>query len=226
MAQDATSESSEQTTETQTSATEDDIAQQMLADATATDATDDTTESTGDEKAVEKPAKPSGEDKLGDSGKRALASERRARREAEKQLNEIRTRLQQFEDRDKTEIQKAIERAEAAEQNAVSLRVTNTRLIAAATYNLDPDLMDLLGDGSDEEINARAKVLAEKFASAKAAAASPQPADKAPASAAETKRGSVPASTRPVESLTPGAKPASQQPDDPDAWIRRMAGRT
>ena len=76
--------------------------------------------------------------------------------------------------------------------------------MAAAIHNIPPDLIDLLGDGTDEEITARAELLAKKLAAAQ------QPA---------------PAQTRPVESLTPGAKPASQPKPDPDAWLRALAGR-
>ncbi len=145
------------------------------------------------------------EEKLGEGGKRALASERQARREAEKQLSELQARLQQFEDRDKSELQRATERAQGFEQQLTTMRETNARLMAAATHNIPPELIDLLGGGTEDEINARAEILAERLK-----AAAPPPA---------------PASARPVEALTPGAAPASATPASPDAWIRQMAGR-
>lgn len=201
---DATSEPSEQNTDT-SSATEDDNAQQTITDAVAGATADDTNAS----------AKQESDDKLGDSGKRALSNERRARRDAEKQLSDMRTQLQQYEDRDKTELQKARERAESFERDLTQTRVANARLMSAAVHNIPPDLIDLLGNGTEEEIDARAKLLAEKFA-----AATPPPAPVVePAKPA-------PAARRPVESLTPGAKPASEQPEDPNEWLRRMAGRT
>src|SRR5688572_5082481 len=50
--------------------------------------------------------KPDPDDDLGDAGKRALREERTARREAERQLAEFKTRLQELEDKDKSELEK------------------------------------------------------------------------------------------------------------------------
>lgn len=201
MTQDATSESTDTT-----SATEGETTQEVLPGT-------GTQQGGGAESSTDKGAKPTpkpADGELGDSGKRALQEERKARRDAEKSAADMKARLQEFEDRDKTELQKAIERAEAAEKGATTMRVANARLMAAATHNLPADLIDILGDGTEEQIDARAKLLAEKLAAA-APKTEPQ-ADK-------------PASTRPVESLTPGAKPASQPKEDPDAWLRALSGR-
>lgn len=124
------------------------------------------------------------------------------------ELDALRTAAQKYaeiEEAQKTEIQKAAERAQSYEKQLNEVRATNARLLAAATYNIPPDLIDLLGSGADEEINARAEMLAERLK-----ATAPAPA---------------PASQRPVESLTPGAAPASAAPQSPDAWIRALAGR-
>lgn len=188
---------------------QDDI-EQMLTDAITAPAEGAPAATAGDDKPpAGKDSKGSGDD-LGDSGKRALQAERQARRDAEKQLGDLRTRLQQFEDRDKTELQKAIERAEAAEKGATSMRVANARLMAAAIHNLPPDLIDLLGDGTEEEIDAKAKLLAEKLA-----AAAPAPTEVRPS----------PALSRPVEALTPGARPASDGPADGNALFRDLVNR-
>lgn len=213
MTQDAMSEPSE-TTDTP-SAIEDDQAQLMLADAVAkvTAEPGSTDRASAEQAEQDKAVKTEGDDKLADSGKRALASERKARRDAEKQLTDLRTRLQQFEDAQKSELQKAQERAQQYEQELTATRVANARLMAAAIHNIPPDLIDLLGDGTDEEIEARAQLLAGKLAAVSAAAA--------PAETAAT----APAAMRPVESLIPGGQPADQEPDDPNAWLRRMAGR-
>lgn len=208
MSQDATSDASDST---DTSATEVDDTAQAGQD---TGADQNGQQDTGKSPEPAKSKSSSDEDKLGDGGRRALQEERKARRDAEKNLTALQARLQEFEDRDKTDLQKAIERAEAAEQGASSMRVANTRLMAAATHNIPADLIDLLGNGTDEEIDARAALLAEKLA-----AAVPPAADAAP----ERK---APASTRPVESLTAGAKPANERPADMDAILRGMAGRT
>lgn len=127
-------------------------------------------------------------------------------RDAEPQLAEY----QKYLDSQKTEQQKLAEAKDAAERELADLRSANARLMAAATHNLPPELIDLLGTGTEEEIAARAKLLADRLA-----AASPAPMAKEP-----------PAPTRPVESLTPGAKPAGQKATDMDAVLRAMAGRT
>jgi hypothetical protein len=208
MSQDAMSDASDSTA----SATEaDDTTQveQALADAVQNDQQD-----AGKDEAA-KAAKSGGDEaKLGDGGKRALQEERKARRDAEKNLTALEARLKEFEDRDKTELQKAIERAEAAEKGASSMRVTNTRLMAAATHNIPADLIELLGNGTDEEIDARAQLLAEKLAAVATPAAAPEPEKKPPTP------------TRPVESLTAGAKPANERPTDMDAILRQWSGRT
>lgn len=123
------------------------------------------------------------------------------------EIEQLRTSAQKYqevEDAQKTEIQKATERAQNFEQKLADMQATNARLLAAASHNIPPELIDLLGSGTDEEINARAEVLAERL----------KPATP------------VPAPQRPVESLTPGAAPASSAADTtPDQWIRQLAGR-
>ena len=121
------------------------------------------------------------------------------------QLRQAADKYREVEDAQKTELQRATDRAVGLEQKLAGLQSANARLMAAATHNIPPDLIDLLGSGTDEEINARAEALAERL---KPAAPSP-----------------TPASQRPVESLTPGAAPSSGAPVTADDWIRRMAGR-
>ncbi|MEU3613522.1 hypothetical protein ABZ725_14560 [Streptomyces sp. NPDC006872] len=124
------------------------------------------------------------------------------------QLRQAAQKHAEFEDAQKSELQRANERAASVEQQLADVRSTNARLMAAATHGIPPDLIDLLGSGTAEEINARAEVLAERL---KAAAPAPAPT----------------ANQRPVESLTPGAAPASTSGEvTPDQWIRRLSGRT
>lgn len=123
------------------------------------------------------------------------------------QLRQAAQKQAEFEDAQKTEIQRANERAQTVEQQLADMRSANARLMAAATHNIPPDLIDLLGSGTDEEIAARAEVLAERLKAVRPAA--------------------TPAAQRPVEALTPGAAPASSSASaTPDQWIRRMSGRT
>ncbi|WP_458089505.1 hypothetical protein [Streptomyces malaysiensis] len=123
------------------------------------------------------------------------------------QLRQAAQKYAEFEDAQKSEIQKAQERAQTFEQQLADERAQNARLLAAATHNIPPELIELLGSGTTDEINSRAEVLAEKLK-----AAAPAPA---------------PTSARPVESLTPGAAPASSAGGaTPDQWIRGLAGRS
>jgi DNA repair exonuclease SbcCD ATPase subunit len=124
-------------------------------------------------------------------------------REAEPKLSEY----QKYLDSQKTEQEKLAEAKAAAEAKLAEVTTANARLMAAAAYNIPADLIDLLGTGTDEEINARAQLLSERIT---AAASSDRPE-----------------STRPVESLTAGGRPADDASADmsPDAFIRRMAGR-
>jgi hypothetical protein len=143
--------------------------------------------------------------------RKEAASWRTKYREAEPQLTEY----QKYLDSQKTELERAQEEAQRSREELAQTRTMNARLMAAATYNLPPDLIDLLGSGSEEEIDARAKLLAERLATA-----TPPPADP------ESEKRAQPVQTRPVESLTAGGKPADEKPQDMNAILRAMAGRT
>lgn len=117
---------------------------------------------------------------LGDAGKKALAEERKARRELEKQLKEAGTsntdlqkRLKEFEDRDKTEIDKANEAAKTVAGERDSFKSENEKLKTqllrqkiCATKGLDPDLWDRVIGDTEEEITTDVERLVEKFAPA------------------------------------------------------------
>jgi len=175
----------------------DNDAAQQNADATAQPEPQD-----GEEQAQNDPwADPAAARKEIEKLRRESAGYRTKLREAEPKLTEY----QKYLDSQKTEAEKLAEAKQAAETKLAELTTTNARLMAAAAYNLPPDLIDLLGSGTDEEINARAQLLAERLS----ASSAPEP----------------PASTRPVESLTAGGRPAGEPEESIDDAIRRMAGR-
>lgn len=187
--------------------TDDAAAQQMLADAVqqppAQPGGGAQAEPSGQQSASADPwADPEAARKEIEKLRRESAGWRTKYREAEPQLTEY----QKWQESQKTEQQKLAEAKDTAERELTGLRSANARLLAAATHNIPPDLIELLGAGSDEEINARAEALAERLKATVPPAA--------------------PASQRPVESLTPGAAPSSGAPATADDWIRRMAGRT
>ena len=135
------------------------------------------------------------------------------------QVRDMASRLQQIEDAQKSEQQLLSERLAAAEQRATQAEIGRARLLAAATHNIPPSLLDRIGGATEDEINDSAEAIAAEINAAveaeiaKRLAAAPPPAP------------STPAPTRPVEALTPGAMPASEEPEDGDSFLRRMAGR-
>lgn len=135
--------------------------------------------------------------------RRESAGYRTKLREAEPQL----TKYQEYLDSQKSEAQKLADAKAAAESKLAEVMSANARLMAAATHNIPADLIDLLGTGTDEEINTRAHLLAEKLT---AVTEAPRPA-----------------STRPVESLVAGGRPAedASAPRTMDDVLRQWAGR-
>jgi hypothetical protein len=98
-------------------------------------------------------------DTLGDAGKRALAAERKAARDAQRRADELAARLREFEDRDKTELQRAIERADAAEKAAADLTARATRYEVAAAKGLTTRQAARLIGTTREELEADADEL-------------------------------------------------------------------
>lgn len=137
---------------------------------------------------------------------KALADARKEaadRRVKLRELEPLAEKYREIEESKKDEVQKAIERAEAAEKRDREREEGFTRLNLAVTHGIDPDNIDLIGSGSREDMEARA--LRVK---------SMQDAHNAPATTA-------PPSNRPVEGLRPGASPEPPGPADdsyPESW--------
>ena len=89
-----------------------------------------------------------------------------------------------------TEQQKLAARAEAAEQAAAEAQGKYHRTLAAATYDLPPSMIDQLGNGTEDEINARAETFAAAINERAAVLAAAQARRRRTAS-----RGSGPAAT-------------------------------
>src|SRR5690242_15401642 len=75
-----------------------------------------------------------------------------ALRKANKEAETLRLKLQEFEDRDKTEAQKLAERAEAAERRATELETRALRLEVAAEKGLTPAQAKRLVGSTREEL--------------------------------------------------------------------------
>ena len=63
------------------------------------------------------------------------------------------------EEASKSDLQKAVEAQQAAEQERDALVMSQNRMLAAAAKDLSPDWIDFLGDGTADDINARAEHL-------------------------------------------------------------------
>jgi hypothetical protein len=108
----------------------------------------------------------SGADQLGDAGKRALEAERAARKAAEKERDAAAARLKEIDDRDKTESQKATERAEAAEKKLAETESRLLRSEVATAKKLPAGLAARLTGSTREELEKDADQLLEDLKAA------------------------------------------------------------
>jgi regulator of protease activity HflC (stomatin/prohibitin superfamily) len=86
-----------------------------------------------------------------------------ALRKANKEAETLRLKLQEFEDRDKSEAQKLAERADAAEKRAADLETRALRLEVAAAKGLTPAQAKRLVGSTREELESDADELLETF---------------------------------------------------------------
>lgn len=157
---------------------------------------DDPTDPVDDPKDDPKPTdKSDPKDDLGDPGKKALDAERKARAAAEKRAKELDARVKEFEDKDKTEAQKAADAKAAADKRAEDAEARALRLEIAFEKGLTPKQAKRLTGSTREELEADADELLEVF----------KPSD-------DPKR---PPSTRPRERLRGGADP-DEEPEETD----------
>lgn len=126
--------------------------------------------------------------------KKALDEERRARRDAEKQLRDIQSKLKELEDRDKSDSEKLTERIAAAERRAVEAESKALRYEVATEKGVKARW---LSGSTREELEA---------------AADEYLADHPPSN------GNGPAPAKPVEDLRGGGEPA----EGPEPDIRKI----
>lgn len=117
---------------------------------------DDTEPVTGDE-----PTEPTVDP---DSGaKKALDAERKARREAERQLKQMADRLKEIEDKDKSDTDKLREQVEQLKSEAQQNATKAMRAEIAAEKGLTPAQAKRLVGASREELEADADEILEAF---------------------------------------------------------------
>lgn len=135
---------------------------------------------------------------LGEKGKKALDDERRARREAEKQLKAVNDRLKELEDKDKSESEKLTGRLAELEKELADARGSAMRLEVALDKGLSKaQAKRLVGESADDLI-ADAEELLASFK------APDEPAKPAPPAGG------------PKENLRPGAAPEAPEPSKDD----------
>lgn len=96
---------------------------------------------------------------LGEGGLKALKAERERAAAAEKLASEREVKLKEYEDRDKSEEQKTLDRIAAAEKRAQDLELTANRATVAATTAVPMDVLAGPKSGSQEDIQAFADAL-------------------------------------------------------------------
>jgi len=116
-----------------------------------------------DEETPEVPEAPEPADTLGDAGKKALDSERKARRDAEAKLQEVSARLSELEDAGKSELERAQTALTAAEKSAADAMSKATRLEVAMSKGLTAAQAKRLVGSTMEELEADAEELLETF---------------------------------------------------------------
>ena len=128
---------------------------------------------------------------------RAVAAAERARRKEKEAQAE---KWAEFEDSQKSELEKAIEAQQEAQRIAEQERIEAIRAKTALQFRLDPEDLDLLGTGDEETLKARAERIRKLH---EAAVAAPPPTN-------------LPQGN-PVPGTEPPAKPA-QGPSYPPSW--------
>lgn len=104
---------------------------------------------------------------LGDAGKKALAEERKARKAAEKSAADAAAKVKEYEDRDKTEMEKSAERSKQAEEERDAAKAEALRLRTAIKHGISDEDAELFLTGKDEEtLTRQAERLAERLTAA------------------------------------------------------------
>lgn len=100
---------------------------------------------------------------LGENGKKALDAERRNAKAAIRERDALVAKLAELEDRDKSELERAIARADAAEKRSADSDARALRLEVASEQGLTPVQAKRLVGTTRDELEADAKELRETF---------------------------------------------------------------
>lgn len=112
---------------------------------------------------------------LEEPGRKALAAERSARRAAEKAAAEAQAKVKEYEDRNKSELERLTEAATAAKAEADAARAEALRLRVAADTGLPADLHEFLVGDDEEQLRAKAQKLLAATAATEPRRPAPDP---------------------------------------------------
>lgn len=102
-------------------------------------------------------------DELGEAGKKAIKAERDARRTAERELSELKTKVKEFEDAGKSELEKLQGQVAELTRQAEAATAKADRLEVAADQGLTPAQARRLVGATREELEADAAAMAEEL---------------------------------------------------------------
>ena len=122
---------------------------------------------------------------LGEGGIKALKAERDARKAAEKKISEFEAKLQEIEDAEKSELQKALDAVDKFKSEAATATQELDRLKVLSETGLDPNMADFLTASDVDGMREQAERLAA------ATAAKTEPRTPAPDPAQGAKPGSA-----------------------------------
>ena len=88
------------------------------------------------------------QNQLGDAGQKAIAAERKARRDAEQKAKDLEARLAQLEDKDKTDTQRLTEQVTSLTQERDAAKASLDRLTIAIEKGLPEDLAKRVTGGA------------------------------------------------------------------------------
>lgn len=112
-------------------------------------------------------------DALGEGGKAALAAERKARQDAEKELAAFKKKQKDAEDKDLSEVQRLTKENEDLQRQVGTLSTENRQYRIGLENKVDPTLIPRLRGDDDDSMKADALELAKLNPGAKPAKADP-----------------------------------------------------
>lgn len=134
-----------------------------------------------------------------------------------KENSKAAAKLQELEQQNMTELEKAQAAAADAEERATTATAMHNRVMAAAAHNLPVELIEDLGSGTEDEINERA----ERFSRVIEEAVESRVQELTAGNAG--RNGQPISGARPVEAMRPGSAPSQGgTPTTPDQWFRQL----